>query len=159
MKNIIDKMLVDLESNMNKDDVQYFVYGLPNIQVYKEMLRKGAIFIKPVTSSITPITTGITDEGQNEIDIVLAKDMQIKVYRDPKQETGDKFLNRVMDGREADGSPKTNTIRYIIRNNLQKYGVLQPSVAITYDDNRIDSMATVTATMTVSQFEHYSQAI
>jgi len=156
---IIDKILEDLESNLEKRDVQYYIFGLPEIEIGKDITNKGAVFVKPVSTDITQIATGLIDQPTHTIEVILTKNMQLKVYRSADQETGDLFLARIMDGREADGSLKTNTIRYIIRNNLQRYGVRQPDISITYNDDRIPGDENVTATLTITQEETASQAI
>lgn len=159
MNYIIDLMLQHLENGLKGRDIQYFFFGIPETEVSKEVFNKGAIFINPVDSSIEAVTTGITDEETHTIEIVLAKNMQTKVYQNAQQETGVKFLNRVMDGRDSANNLSTNTIRYIIRNNIRAYGIRQPTISIKYDDGRFKAEGVVTATLTITQEEHYSQQI
>lgn len=159
MNYIIDQMLEDLENEMNGRDVQYFFWGMPETEVSKEIFTKGAIFVKPVDSSIIAVTTGITDEEVHSIEIIVAKSMQTKVYRNAQQETGEHFLAKVMDGRDSGNDLLKDTIRYVVRSHLQDYGIRQPAVSIVYDDDRVGIQGVVTATMTITQEEHYSQAI
>lgn len=159
MNYIIDKILEDLEEGLNKRDVQYFLFGMPETEISKIVFNKGVIMIKPISSDIVAVTTGITDEETHSIEIILAKNMQTKVYRNASQETGEHFLVKVMDGRDSNNDLLTDTIRYIIRRNLKDYGIRQPAISIAYDDGRVELEGIVTATMTITQEEHYSQQI
>jgi len=156
---IINKVLEDLENNLNSQDVQYYIFGLPEIEIGKDITNKGAVFVKPVSTDLEQIATGLIDQTTHTIEVILVKNMQMRVYRNADQETGEFWLTRVMDGREPDGSLKTNTIRYIVRNNLKKYGIRQPDISIVYNDDRIPGGENVTATMTITQEETSSQAI
>lgn len=159
MNYIIDLILQDLENKIDKQDIQYYFAGFPETNISKDLYLKGVICVRPVKTNTVAVTTGITDESLNIIEIIVAKSMQTKVYTDAQQETGEYFLARVMDGRRADGSLLSNTVRYVVRNNLKKYGSRQPEIEIVYNDKKVDIQAVVTATMTVSQEEHENQLI
>lgn len=158
---VINQMLEDLENEMNPRDAQFFIFGMPETQISKELLLKGTVMVKPVSSNIYAVTTGITDELSHEIEIILARSMQTEVYQNASRETGEAYLVRVLDGRDESNNLQTNTIRYIIRSHMQDYGIRQPDVTITYNDDRLENVAegVVTATMTVTIEDHYAQQI
>ena len=152
---LIEQILEDLENELNEQDVRYFIFGLET-ELSKNMLTDGVIMVKPISSGISAVTTGITDEEVHEVEIILARNVQTKVYKST-QETGDQYLTKVMDGRDSCNNPLKNTVRYIIRSHMQDYGLRQPEISITYNDERIEGVTT--ATMRITQENHYSQPI
>jgi len=159
MNYVINQILKDLENELNSRDVQYFFFGKPETEVSKDVFNKGAVFVSPLNTGIVAVTTGITDEETHSIEIILAKNMQTKVYKNAQQETGVSFLTKVMDGRDENNNVLTDTIRYIVRRHLREYGIRQPAVSIEYDTEQFKAEGVVTATMTMTQEEHYAQQI
>ena len=157
----ITQILEDLENEMSDRDVQFFISGLPETQISEKLLSGGVVFVNPISTDLTAVATGVVDEGSHEIEIILARSMKTQAYQNASQETGAAYLARVMDGRDADNTIQTNTIRYIIRSHMQDYGMRQPDVTITYNDDRLENIAegVVTATMTVTIEDHYAQQI
>lgn len=159
MTHLIEALLRDLENNIPKQDVQYYIWGKPD-NISKEALIKGVIMIRPRTTVVRPISTGPKDKDDNTLEVILGKSMQTDVYQNAQIETGDKFCNRIMDGRNADGSLRNDTIRYVVRNNYKNYGILQPEIRIDYDTNEITAPdGIVTATMVISQSDLFNQII
>jgi len=157
----LNKILEYLENEMDSRDVQFFILGLPATQISQELLLKGCVFVKPVGTDVEAVATGVVDQQTHEIDIILARSMKTEVYQNASQETGDAYLARVMDGRDADNDLQTNTIRYIVRSHMRDLGIMQPDMTITYNDDRLDNIAegVVTATMSITIEDQYTQKI
>lgn len=129
--------------------------GLPDLVVFlgrvrsidKAALNQGVIFVCPESSIIEAVTTGIRDKETNRVCIVLAKSVQDLNYQNAESVTGIDYMMRVMDGRNDDRSPLSNTIRTIVRQNFKTWGLRQPRVTITYDskDPLYTSEAVVTS--------------
>lgn len=160
MNHIINKMLTDLEAGIDKKDLQYFYFGFDKSSVPGEdILIKGAVFVNPIGTDVTAITTGLRDKETNSIEIIVAKQTKMFNYSNAQSETGLAFSCRVIDGRDASGNLLPNTIRYIIRNNLRCYGILQPVIEIKYDVNRITTRACITSAIKISGVDVISQPI
>lgn len=158
MNNIIGKILDDLEDSINKNDVKYFYFGKP-YAVDNNILNAGALFVTPVRTDVESVTTGLKDHASNEIEIVLAKNVKPSFYKDAQKDAGHSFLTRVMEGTDESGALLTNTVRYIIRNKMRDYGILQDSMSIEYDDRKFEYDGCVTATMRITQVVEQSQPI
>jgi hypothetical protein len=115
------------------------------------VLLNGVIGVVPRTTEINPATTGVNDEDSINIDIILAKIIKNEFYRNAQKVSGDEYLARVMDGRNEDGSIKTDTIRYITRNNMRRYGTRQGSFSIEYNTEEFENYALVSATLSLTQ--------
>lgn len=158
MNHFIDLILRDLENGLDKQDVQYFHFGKP-YEMPKELVINGAIAVEPVSTDISPVTTGITDEDLYTVRIILLKNTQGEVYKNAQKETGAQFLTRVMEGRDSAGTLQTNTIRHIVRSNFRQWGLLQPEVGIEYDTNDSNVEGVASAVMTLQQLSHTSQSV
>jgi len=150
MNYIISKILDDLEDSLDKNEVKYFYFGKP-YSVDNVVLNAGAIFVSPITTEVDSVTTGLKDHATHEIEIIVAKNVKTSFYKNAQKDAGHSFLTRVMEGTDASGSLLTNTIRYIMRNKMRDYGILQGSMLIEYDDRRFEYEGCVTATMRITQ--------
>lgn len=150
MTGLINKLKNDLENAINKQDVRYFYFGMPK-NLSKEQLMYGVIMINPVSQTVNAVTTGITEQEENSIEVILAKQVQSEVYRNAQSETGQSYLARVMCGTDDNLNLLSATVRQVVRNHMKNYGSMQPVIDITFDDNRIELEGVVTATMTVTQ--------
>lgn len=83
------------------------------------------LFVQPLEERVTALDTA------NDIKDI---DFQIGIIMDPSAEfgksdkevkeiAGDRFLMEIISGRKSNGTPMTNTISYILRNNWTMGGV------------------------------------
>ena len=150
MEYIIDLILQKLEEGISKADVKNYLFGIPS-EMGDNLSNSGAICVGPMATDITPETTGVRDRDDNDIEIVVVKNFKTMQYRDAESEGAMRFLTRIIDGRNADGSRKTDSIVYILRNNMRTFGIRQPSISINYRDNRYDKEGVVTASLRLRQ--------
>ncbi len=158
MNYIINKIITNLDASISKKDVQYFYFG-HSYSYSNDVLNKGIIEVKPESSDIESLTTGIIDQNTNTIKIILAKSIKTEGYKNAKEETLLSWASRVCDGREADGSLKTNSIRYVLRNNMRSYGTVQRSLSIEYDSKEDGFGGAFTTTLTLVQEEQQNQPL
>lgn len=159
MNHLINKILVDLRANeLLKKDVKHFFFG-HSYALSGDMMAQGVIEVIPVSTSVASQTTGLQDQSVHELQIVLIKNMKTQAYKNAQVETGLDYLNRVMDGRQPDGAPNTNSIRYIIRNNMRNYGTVQRDISIDYQPEDPNYEGAASATLSVTQEEFNVQPI
>ena len=158
MNYLINKIITDLKSGLNKNDVQYVYFG-HSYSLPGDVLSKGAIEVIPISSEITSVATGIIDQVVNTLSVVLIKSFKSDAYINASKETAADYLTRVMDGRLADGSLKSNSIRYILRTNMKNYGTVQRNIGIEYNSNDSDYEGAATAKITLTQEENNTQPI
>jgi hypothetical protein len=160
MNYLINKILEDLESNLNKKDVQYYIFGRPYHLPASE-LEKGVIMVEPISTSVQAVTTGITDEETKEVQIILAKVVKDDFYKNSSKETGSAYLTRIFENKDTSNQLQTDTIRYIVRNNLRQWGLLQPQITINYSGQVFEEApeGTVTGIMTISTIDHFTQIL
>ena len=158
MNYIINKIITALKNGLDKNDVQYFYFG-HSYALAADALNKGVIEVIPLTSDIESATTGTMDQNTNTIKIVLIKSFKTDAYINAQRETSADYLTRVVDGREADGSLKTNSIRYIVRSNMRNFGTVQRGMSIEYLTDDSDYQGAATATITITQEELNTQPL
>lgn len=158
MEATINKVIQYLEAGLDKKDVAYFHVGVPYDLSEAELLR-GCITVAPVNESVISVTTGITDEETKTIAVTLAKVMKNDFYANAKKESGVQYLMRVIESREEQNVLKTNTIRYILRNNMRNLGLLQSGFDIAYDTNAVPNLGAATATITFTVTDHNYQIL
>ena len=159
MNYLINQIINDLRAGLDPKDIGHFFvghsYALPDV-----MLDEGIIEVIPVSSEIQSVATGMIDQGVNTLKIVVMRCFKTTPYTDPHKETATDWLARVIDGREANGTPKTNSVRYILRNHLRHYGTIQPTMTIEYNSpQKEDTMGTVSAFITLVQEEQVNQPL
>lgn len=158
MNDLINAILTDLRNGISNENVQHFYYGKIT-QLSDDLLLKGVLMVSPVSTSIRAVTTGLTDEETNELEIVLVKSIRAEFYKNAQQEAAAAYLIRVMDKRNADKSLQTNSVRYIVRNRMRSYGINQVEMVIDYNTEDSNYMGAATATMKISQVDHQTQPI
>ena len=150
MNYIIPKILKDLENGLDEKLVKYFYYGIPEM-VSDDILTPGAIFVMPSREDITSVATGVTHKVGSSIDIILGINTKVTVYKNAQVDSGMELLNKIMSGKDASGTLKTDTVLYIIRSNMKNYGIRQLDANIVYDDKRVLNEGSVTATLSITQ--------
>jgi hypothetical protein len=159
MNYVINKMLEDLEAGLPKKDVQYYIFGRP-YQLAEAELEKGVLMIEPVSTTVQSVTTGITDEENKEIKIFLAKIVKDRFYANAQKETGSAYLARIFENKDASNQLQADTVRYIVRENLRQWGLLQPTISIDYTVSFEQAPeGTVAGAMTISTLDHFSQPL
>jgi hypothetical protein len=160
MNYVITKLLKKLEDGLNRNDVQYYYFGIPDVDnAFENIVGKGLIAVEPLSTSTTSITTGLQDEDTYSIAIHLTKKIRGNA-RNAQIEPGAQYLTRVMEGRDEDaGTALTNTIKYIVRNNFRTLGLMETGVEIDYESNIFDLEGAFSATMTIGVIEHTTQPI
>lgn len=158
MECLVDNIISKLKQDLDPKDVQYFYFGRVWELPESELLA-GVITVTPIGSVISPITTGIDDSADLTIEIVVAKTVKNDFYKHAGKESGIRFLTRVIEGSDDCSNLKSNTVRYILRKYQREWGILQPSVSITYDTNAYNNLGVATATISLNMQRHYSQQI
>jgi hypothetical protein len=160
MNYVLNLIKESLESSLYKKDVQYFSIGVP-FAINLDILERGIVILQPVATTIEPVATGMIDNESKQINIILAKNVQDEFTKNAQKESGTAYLVRVMENKTSLNELEANTIRYVVRNNLPKWGLLQPEVSISYDDNAIENlpMGSVTATLSLTVDDHMNQAL
>lgn len=155
MKKLLKTILTDLENIENiKKDIGYFYLGIPD-RVDNKVLDSGMLCLRPDLNTSVPITTGIKEQNDIDLKIIVAKQMKNKNYRNA-QETGDEFMMRVIEDTDENNSLKTNTIKYTLRQNIRNYGKKQNDMSITYDSQEFTNAGVITATINLSVVDIYN---
>lgn len=158
MNKFVTDLLKKLEDGISRKDVRHYRSG-KSFSSAKNRLNEGIIMINPLSTTVTPVTTGATDEDGFTVEIILAKNMQSKQYKSASKEAAAEYLMRVMEGRDRGGGLSTNTIRYVVRTNFRNLGLNQEDISIEYDTEDVANLGAATATMTLTQIDHTSQLI
>lgn len=164
MNVLLETIKTDLEAALKGKDIQYFIIGNPeNIteMTAKEVINKGALFVYPEKTSIGSVTTGLQEQESHSLHFVLVKNIQEGFYTNAQKESGFMYLARILDGRNADRSLKTNTVRYVVRNNMRRWGIKQGELDIDYDTKVLGDYADsyISGEMTLIQEDIYNQTI
>ena len=86
----------------------------PNLVIFSEL---PALFVAPITSSINVADTG-RDEQTYTIDLGIIIDAKQELLKYKKEMVGTQFLTEIMEAKDSSGQLNTNTILYVLRNNL-----------------------------------------
>jgi hypothetical protein len=132
--NLIRLILKNFEEKIDKKDIGYYFFGRPQI-ISKDVAQRGVICVKPISTSIQSISTGLIDRDTYTIQVIVAKNVQPEFYKNAQEESGDQFMTRVIEGRKSCGNLNERCVRYVIREHLKKWGILQPNLTIQYDTN------------------------
>lgn len=160
MNYLINKMLLDLEAGLKGKDIQYFYFGVP-YSLSEKALDEGVLMIRPVSTDIDSAATGLRDKETKRVRIIVAKSMKADVYKNAQKETGDKFMTRIFENKDESNQLQSNTIRYIVRTNFKRWGILQEEMNIQYNTNEIDGvpMGVAIAGADLTVIDHYVQPI
>lgn len=155
MKRLIKTMLADLEAIPGiKKDLGYFFFGVPD-QIDNNILTAGGVFIKPRSNTSRPITTGIKEQNDIRLEIIVAKQTKVENYKNA-QETPIEFLVRMIENTDEAGSLMTNTIKYTLRKYIRRYGKQQTTMSIDYDSREFSNKGVVTATISLDVTDIYN---
>ena len=129
MNIISDKLLLILQDNLTGRGVRTFRLGNP-VDVGRSELPM--VFVQPLEERVTTLDSAHdTKEMDFQIGVIVDPATEFKKTDKGLEETaGDRWLMEIVSGRNSDGSPMTNTISYILRNNWTMGGVT------FYQDNR-----------------------
>lgn len=160
MNRLLEQIKTDLEANVSKKDVQYYLIGMP-VSISKQTLDAGVVVVEPRSTSVSSVTTGVREQETHIVDIVLLKNVQDRSEFDNQRESGKAYVTRVMDARNANGSLKVGSIREVVRRNMRTWGIMQGDLEIQYSesDNENIPLGTVIATITLPQVDIVTQNI
>lgn len=150
MNYAIPKIIEDLKAGISKNDVQLYMYGMPQ-EVGDFNGIGGMIIVNPVTTDVTPIATGMIDKDEDNIEIILVKSYKTSIYQNASQAGDVEFLTRVMRGKDSNNNLMTNSIVYIVRKFFKDYGTNQPTMSINWNDTRFNKEGIVAATLSLRQ--------
>lgn len=91
----------------------YFIDS-PNLVIFSEL---PALFIAPITSaSVLADTVRDTQTYTIDVGVIIDAKQELRKYK--KEMVGTQFLTEIMEAKDSDGQLKTNTVLYVLRNNL-----------------------------------------
>ena len=155
---VINKILDKLKEDMEKKDITHFFFGKPD-EIDEVTATAGMIYINPITTEINSLTTGMQDQDTFNLEIGIIKKTTKDMYKNPKKESVMSFLVRIMEGRDPQNVLKTNTIRYIVRNQMRQFGSRQDTISIEYDTKEYGKEDIATAKMNLKQIGITNQPI
>lgn len=158
MNKIIPAIIEIFKNGLSANDVNHYMFGVPT-EVGDLVGLVGTIFVAPVTTDLNAETTGVLDRRSEEIEIILATTAKMDVYENPTYEGAMGYITRIMDGKNADGSPRTDSITYLLRSNFRNLGLRQPRLTIDWNDRRFEKEGIVAATLRLTQETIESQPI
>jgi len=84
------------------------------------------VYVQGLEENVSSLdTANDIKEMDFQIGVIVDPASEIgKSDRDVKEVAGDRLLMEIISGRNSDGSPMTNTISYILRNNWNMNGVV-----------------------------------
>jgi hypothetical protein len=150
MNYAIPRIIEDLRDGISENDVQSYLYGLPQ-EVGDLSGIGGMIIVNPLDTEIVPVATGMIDRDEDRIEIILLKSYKTTVYQNASQAGDVEFLTRVMRGKDSNNNLLTNSIVYIIRKNFKNYGTNQPTLSINWNDTRFNKEGIVACVLTLRQ--------
>lgn len=160
MIKLLNDIKRDLEAGVPHNEVQYYYIGKP-VSISQQALDKGVIVIKAIGTKGRTVTTGVREEDTHTVRIEVMKTVRDKFVNNAQVESGDLYLTRVIDDRNEDGSLKPSSIRYIIRNKMRAWGIMQGDLDISYDEPVPDNypIDTVAGAVTLTQLDIVTQSL
>lgn len=159
MNLIIEKLKEKLEQGIDKKQVRHFFTGVPVSLAERDAIN-GVIGIKPESTEINFISTGMVERERCAIRIVLIKAIQVEYNKDKTVDPAHEFLMHVMEGKNSNGELRNDSIRNIVRSNFKIIGgKYQEGVRINYDTNYYGIPSFVTAEMVVPQIGFNQQTV
>ena len=86
----------------------------PNLVIFSEL---PALYVAPVTSA-SELADNTRDEQTYTIDVGIIIDAKQELLKYKKEMVGTQFLTEIMEAKNSSGQLNTNTILYVLRNNL-----------------------------------------
>lgn len=155
MRTLVKQILTDLENiDGIKKDINHFIFGRPS-KLDSATALKGAIMVYPRFNRSEPITTGIKESNEIELEFIIAKKVTNNNYINA-QETATEWMVRVIEDTDNTNSLKTNTIKYTLRKNIRNYGKKQRQMQIEYDSKEFKNQGVVTATISLYVTDIYN---
>lgn len=132
-----EKIKTLLEAGIPQDRVNYYILGSAE-NIPQEVAERGFIQIVPTTST-TNIADNTKDETIGSIDVivgVLIRELWNGSAYDNAHfiEVGD-----IMEGKDANGNLKSDTVKAILRKNINSLGLNQSELIADYSDQRDES--------------------
>jgi len=123
MNLITDKILEILEANLTGRGIRAYKFGNP-IDIGKTELPM--IYVQPLEERVRALDTAYDiKEGDFQIGVIVDPATEYKKSKKGlKENAGDRWLTEIVSGRNDDGTPMTNTISYILRNNWTMEGTV-----------------------------------
>lgn len=132
MKYIIDQIKTQLKSGLGQK-IRYYYTGEPEI-LPKEVVSRGYVCIKPITDNTELVETQ-TDQGLYTIQIVVGRDVRREWNKKPDEFMTTKWLMEIVQNTDSNGDLQTDTIKYILRDNLTSIGKVHV-MSIDYEDKQ-----------------------
>ena len=122
MNLVADKIVEILQENLVGRGIRTFRLGNP-VDVGKSEIP--LLFVQGLEERVTSLdTANDIKEMDFQIGIIMDPSAEFgKTDKEVKEVAGDRFLMEIISGRNSDGTPMTNTISYILRNNWTMDGV------------------------------------
>jgi len=122
MNLIANKVVELLQENLTGRGIRTFRLGNP-VDVGKSELPM--VFVQGLEERVTSLdTANDVKEIDFQIGVIIDPAMEFKKSeKGIKESAGDRLLMEIISGRNSDGSPMTNSISYILRNNWTMDGV------------------------------------
>lgn len=111
-----------------------YIIDNPNLVIFSEL---PALFVAPITS-----TSDLADTGRDaqtytiEVGVIIDAKQELLKYK--KEMVGTQFLTEIMEAKDDSGQLKSNTVLYVLRNNLtlDTNWMMGNSTSIDYSLNR-----------------------
>jgi hypothetical protein len=130
MKYIIDQIKTVIQAGLGTK-IQYYYIGRPQI-LPKEVAMRGYIAIDPMSDE-TSLTQTQTDMGVYRVMVMVGRDVRNEWNQLPQKVGTTKWLMEIVQNTDDAGLLKTDTIKYILRNNLTQIGKTH-IMSISYED-------------------------
>ena len=86
----------------------------PSLVVFSSL---PALYVAPISTALD-VADSAKDIWTYTIDVGVIIDAKQELLKFKKEMVGTQFLTEIMEGKNADGTLKTNSIIYVLRNNL-----------------------------------------
>jgi hypothetical protein len=133
MNYIVNQIKTAIEAGLG-NKIGYYYIGRPQI-LPKEVAMRGYISISPLSDETTLVQTQ-TDQGIYRVEIEVGRDVRNEWNQMPQKVGTTKWLMEIVQNTDTNGSLQTNTIKYILRNNLVQIGKTH-IMSITYEDMEV----------------------
>jgi hypothetical protein len=133
MKYIIDQIKTAISTGLGTK-IQYYYIGRPQI-LPKEVAMRGYIAISPQSDSTDLVQTQ-TDQGIYRVEVEVGRDVRNEWNQLPQKVGTTKWLMEIVQNTDSNGILETDTVKYILRNNLTQIGKTH-IMSITYEDMEV----------------------
>lgn len=138
MYKYVTKIRELLKAGIPASKIEYYYIGNPR-NISSAEAERGFVIIDP-----QPITTTIADNWndseEGEIDVIVGVQSRSNnnMIRETEGDDQEALLEamELMEGVDSNGNLKTDTVKYILRNNITKIGINQPTMVTDYTNQR-----------------------